>query len=216
MGNEEAVKLYMPGNNAAVGISGTKSKGVNTVGDEEIVKLYLQRNNSAISESKAKYGERLRNISYGITSDRGSAEEVENDTYFKAWENIPPHEPYTYLFAFLARIARNISLSLCRERGRLKRIHHVCELSSEMEECIPSHLSVEDSADEDLLIDAINRFLREQPENKRNIFMRRYWYLDSVESISKRFGIGKSNVKTTLFRLRGELKEFLESEGYNI
>lgn len=184
--------------------------------DEEIVKLYLQRDNSAIGESKTKYGERLRGISYGITSDRGSAEEVENDTYFKAWESIPPHEPYTYLFAFLARIARNLSLSLCRERGRLKRVSNVCELSKEMEECIPSRLSVEDEIDEDMLVDAINRFLNEQPENKRNIFMRRYWYLDSVEVISKHFGIGKSNVKTTLFRLRGELKNFLESEGYNI
>lgn len=216
MGNEEAVKLYLQRNSADRTKYSEAPKGVKAVNDEEIVKLYLERNNSAIAESKTKYGSRLRNISYGITSDRGSAEEVENDTYFKAWESIPPHEPYTYLFAFLARIARNLSLSLCRERGRLKRIHHVCELSSEMEDCIPSKISVEDSADEDLLIDAINRFLKEQPENKRNIFMRRYWYLDSVESISKRFGIGKSNVKTTLFRLRGELKEFLESEGYNI
>ena len=78
--------------------------------DEEIVKLYLKKDSAAVSESKSKYGERLRKISYGITLDHGSAEEVENDTYFKAWENIPPHEPYTYLFAFLARIARNLSL----------------------------------------------------------------------------------------------------------
>lgn len=184
--------------------------------DEDIVKLYLNRDSAAVGESKSKYGERLKRISYGITSDHGSAEEVENDTYFKAWENIPPHEPYTYLFAFLARIARNLSLSLCRDRDRLKRIPHVAELTTEMEECIPSKIRVEDCVDGDLLIEAISRFLKEQPEDKRNIFMRRYWYMDSVDGISKRFGIGKSNVKTTLFRLRNELKSFLESEGYCI
>lgn len=184
--------------------------------DEEIVKLYLKKDSAAVSESKSKYGERLRKISYGITLDHGSAEEVENDTYFKAWENIPPHEPYTYLFTFLARIARNLSLTLCREKSRLKRISHVGELTLEMEECIPSNIRVEEDVDGDLLMETISRFLKEQPEVKRSIFMRRYWYLDSVESISKRFGIGKSNVKTTLFRLRNELKSFLESEGYNI
>ncbi|MCM1299035.1 MAG: RNA polymerase sigma factor [[Eubacterium] siraeum] len=184
--------------------------------DEEIVELYLKKDSSAIRLSKSKYGERLKQISYGITSDYGSAEEVENDTYFKAWENIPPHEPYTYLFAFLARIARNLSLSVCRERNRLKRISHIGELTAEMEECIPSKIRVEDDVDGRLLIDVINRFLKEQTEERRGIFMRRYWYLDSVASVAKRFGISQSNVKTTLFRLRNELKDFLESEGYNI
>ncbi len=193
-----------------------KLKAANSMQDEDIVKLYLKKDSTAIAESKTKYGERLKNISYGITADHGSAEEVENDTYFKAWENIPPHEPYTYLFAFLARIARNLSLSICRERSRLKRISHIGELTTEMEECIPSKIRVEEDVDGDLLLETISRFLKEQTEEKRNIFMRRYWYLDSVESIAKRLRLSKSNVKTTLFRLRNELKDFLESEGYYI
>ncbi|MCM1488564.1 MAG: RNA polymerase subunit sigma-70, partial [Firmicutes bacterium] len=77
-------------------------------------------------------------------------------------------------------------------------------------------IRVEDDVDGRLLIDVINRFLKEQTEERRGIFMRRYWYLDSVASVAKRFGISQSNVKTTLFRLRNELKDFLESEGYNI
>ncbi len=74
--------------------------------DEELVKMYLRREEKAIGCSKDKYGERLQKIAHNITSDRMTAEEVENDTYFRAWENIPPKEPYTYLFAFLARISR--------------------------------------------------------------------------------------------------------------
>lgn len=184
--------------------------------DEEIVKMYLRREEKAIECSKYKYGERLQKIAHNITSDRMTAEEVENDTYFRAWENIPPKEPYTYLFAFLARIARNLSLSVCRERSRLKRSAHIVELSEEMEQCIPAGESVDAILDGDILIKCISEFLESRSKEKRDIFMRRYWFLDSVESISKRFGIKESNVKTTLFRLRNELKEYLEREGYTV
>ena len=174
------------------------------------------REEKAIRCSKDKYGERLQKIAHNITSDRMTAEEVENDTYFRAWENIPPKEPYTYLFAFLARIARNLSLSVCRERSRLKRSAYIVELSEEMEQCIPAGESVDERLDGDILVKCISEFLGSKSKEKRDIFMRRYWFLDSVESISKRFGIKESNVKTTLFRLRNELKEYLEREGYTV
>lgn len=184
--------------------------------DEEIVKMYLRREEKAIRYSKDKYGERLQKIAHNITYDRMTAEEVENDTYFRAWENIPPKEPYTYLFAFLARIARNLSLSVCRERSRLKRSAYIVELSEEMEQCIPAGESVDERLDGDILVKCISEFLGSKSKEKRDIFMRRYWFLDSVESISKRFGIKESNVKTTLFRLRNELREYLEREGYTV
>ena len=106
--------------------------------DEEIVKLYLKRDPSAIRCSQLRYGERLLRIAQEITADPSAAEEIENDTYFRAWESIPPKEPYTYLFAFLARIARNLALSLCREQSRLKRAAFVMELSEEMAQCLPA------------------------------------------------------------------------------
>lgn len=189
---------------------------MSNIDDAEIVKLYLNRDENAISQSKEKYGKRLRDISYGITADRSSAEEVENDTYFSAWETIPPKEPYSYLYAFLARIARNISLSICRSRSTLKRSAHIVELTEEMEQCIPSDEDIAEKLDGDILAEYISNFLRSKPEAKRNIFMRRYWFLDSVESIAKRFELTESNVKTTLFRLRNELKEYLEREGYKL
>lgn len=191
-------------------------KDTTKMNDEEIVRLYLKRDENAIRQSKAKYGQRILNISRNITSDAFTAEEVENDTYFRAWENIPPKEPYTYLFAFLARIARNLSLSVCRERGRLKRNAHIVELSEEMEECLPASGGVEETADVDMLIELINSFLFSKPEEKRNIFMRRYWFLDSVESIAKRYGLSESNVKTSLHRMRNELRAYLEKEGVQV
>lgn len=184
--------------------------------DNEIVELYLNREESAISQTQSKYGRRLRTVSRGITADDCSAEEAENDTYLKAWESIPPNKPYNALFAYLLRIIRNLSLDILRKRKANKRAAMLVELSEEMEQCIPSAMSVEEEYDGKLLADKITEFLDGLPSEKRDIFMRRYWFLDSPESIAKRFALTKNSVNVTLFRLRKELKEFLETHGYNI
>lgn len=181
--------------------------------DKEIVELYLQRDEAAIEKTAEKYGSRLCSLAYGILCDRQSAEECENDTYMKAWNSIPPHEPKDYLYPFLARITRHIALNLCRDRARLKRSSFICELDAEMEKCIPAADDIERKMDEIALGDAINSFLGELDAEKRNIFIRRYWYLDSVADISARFAMSESRVKATLFRLRGRLRKYLEKEG---
>lgn len=182
--------------------------------DEEIITLYFQRDEDAIRETQTKYGARLRRFSFGIVQDAGTAEECENDVYLEAWNAIPPHDPKDYLFAFLARIARHISLDACRKRGRLKRSAYIVELGEELAECLPAAEDVESRMDEELLVDAINRFLASTDETKRKIFVRRYWYLDSVKDISARYGFSESKVKTTLHRVRESLRDFLEAEGF--
>ncbi len=184
--------------------------------DNRIVELYLQRDETAIGQTQEKYGSRLRALAFGITDDRGTAEECENDTYMEAWNTIPPHEPRTYLYPFLARITRHISLNCCRDRSRLKRSALICELSAEMEQCIPAPDDVESRLDDMALGAAINGFLGELDAEKRNIFLRRYWFLDSIADISKRFALSQSKVKTTLFRCRSGLKKHLEKEGYTL
>ena len=77
--------------------------------DNRIVELYLLRDETAIGQTAAKFGDRLRSLAYGIVNDRQTAEECENDTYMEAWNTIPPHEPRSYLYAFLARITRHIA-----------------------------------------------------------------------------------------------------------
>ncbi len=186
---------------------------MNAVDDNEIVELYIERDESAIEKTAEKYGSRLRSLAYGILCDRQSAEECENDTYMKAWNSIPPNEPRSYLYPFLARITRHIALNLCRDRERLKRSAFICELDSEMEQCIPAPDDIGMKMDEIALGGAINTFLGALDEEKRNIFIRRYWYLDSVADISARFSMSESRVKTTLFRLRIKLKKHLEKEG---
>lgn len=184
--------------------------------DSKIVALYLLRDETAIKQTIEKYGSRLRSLAYGIVNDQQTAEECENDTYMEAWNAIPPHEPRSYFYAFLARITRHISLNCCRARSRLKRSAFVCELSAEMEQCIPAPDDLACRMDDIALSEAINGFLSKLNKEKRNIFIRRYWYLDSVADISKRFALSQSKVKTTLFRCRNQLREHLEKEGYTL
>ena len=180
--------------------------------DIQIINLFFGRDEAAIRETSRKYGSRLRQISYGIVQNSETAEECVNDTYYEAWKAIPPHCPKDYFFAFLAKITRNLSINRCMELTRLKRKAFICELSNEMAQCIPGNESVEQHMERTALEKEINRFLMELDPQKRNIFIRRYWYLDSVQSIAERFGISQSNVKTTLSRCRKKLRSHLEKE----
>ena len=182
--------------------------------DEIIVDLYLQRNENAIRETADKYGHRLRSLADGILDDPQTAEECENDTYMEAWDSIPPHEPRSYLYAFLARITRHIALNCCRDRSRLKRSAHICELSSEMEQCIPVPDDTLCRLERAELARAINGFLATLDPGKRYVFLRRYWFLDSISAISQRCGYSDSKVKSILFRSRNQLRAYLQKEGY--
>ena len=184
--------------------------------DSQIVDLYLNRDSAAIAYTTEKYGSRLWSLANGIVHDRQAAEECENDTYLQAWNTIPPHEPRTYLYAYLARITRHLALNLCRSRSSLKRSAYLCELTAEMEQCIPAPDDLQCRMDEQALRDALNGFLRTLDEEKRNLFLRRYWYLDSIADLSERFAISRSKVKTTLFRCRTHLRKYLEQEGYSL
>ena len=139
--------------------------------DNKIVDLYLCRDELAIQHTSEKFGKRLHALAYGIVNDEQTAQECENDTYMEAWNSIPPHEPRSYLYAFLARITRHISLNCCRDRSRLKRSALICELSAEMEECIPAPDDVECRIEDMTFREAINHFLSLLSEENRNIFI---------------------------------------------
>lgn len=182
--------------------------------DPEIVELYLARDESAILHTANRYGARLRSLANGILEDTAAAEECENDTYLAAWNSIPPHEPHGYLFAYLARIARHNAIDRCRARSREKRGARLEELTAELMDCIPSQDHTEAYADAKELASAISSFLYTLPEGKRDLFLRRYWYCDSISALAKRTGWKESRVKTALYRIRNELRNHLKKEGY--
>lgn len=185
--------------------------------DSEIVELYLSRDESAISQTAAKYGARLRSIANRILDDPAAAEECENDTYLAAWELIPPNEPRTFLFAFLGKITRHIATDVVRKRSSEKRSAILCELTKEMEECFPSEEdSIENRLEAAELSELISSFLKTRQQDQQNVFIRRYWYFNTIQEISKRYGFSKSKVKMILSRMRRDLRDYLRKEGYPI
>ncbi len=193
-----------------------KSKGEKLVDDNRIVELYLSRNEEAINQTALKYGSKLRRIADNILNDIETAKECENDTYNETWNLIPPHEPRTYLFAFVGRIVRNIALNVCKKNSAQKRYAVHCELTHEMEECLPAGNDPEEEANAAFLTEQIDAFLESCPKEQRIIFVRRYWYFDTVQEISEKYGFSESKVKVVLFRLRAAIKKHLEKGGYAI
>lgn len=180
--------------------------------DKKIVELYWQRNESAISETKAQYGKYCYSIAYGILKNNEDAQECENDTYLEAWNSIPPKKPVR-LSAFLGTITRQKAIDKWRRKNALKRGGEVGLSLDELEGCIPDNRAIDDHLLAEELAKKISDFLRTLPQNERIVFVRRYWYFDSVNDICERFGYGKSKVKMMLKRTRDKLISYLEQEG---
>lgn len=181
--------------------------------DKKIIELYWEKSEDAIAQTDVKYGKYCRYISYNVLKNREDSEECVNDTYLRAWESMPPTRPQ-YLAAFLGKITRNLSLDRYRKNVARKRgggqVEYVLE---ELKECIPSAKSTEEIVDEFALTKVLNDFVGGLDEEKRKIFMRRYWYMSSVREIADDYEFTVSKVKMVLMRTRNELKDLLEKEG---
>lgn len=183
--------------------------------DEEIVDLYWQREEKAINATELKYGNYLYTIAYNILHDDLDSEECLNDTYLGAWNSIPPNRPNP-LQVFLSKITRNISLGRLRKRNASKRIPS--ELVRSLEE-LDSGLCFEPGEDEKYLIKVLsgilNDYLNTLTDRRVFVFVCRYYYSDSVESIAKMLGLSINTVSHELSRIRSGLREKLTAEGYS-
>lgn len=180
--------------------------------DSEIIKLYTERSENAISETARKYGRYCRYVAYNILRNDEETDECVNDTYFRAWNAIPPHFP-NCLRTFLGKITRGLALNRLEKFAAKKRGEGQAALAlDELSECISDKCGGDPT--DDIVIKAVlDRFLEELPAEQRKIFVRRYWYLDSVKKIAKELGLRENAVSVTLFRLRTKLREELEKEG---
>ena len=158
--------------------------------DSQIIALFWERNEDAIQETDAVYGRKLYAISDKILRSTQDAEESVSDTYMRAWETIPPQKP-NYFFAYLAKICRNFSLSKLQWNAAAKRNAEVVRLTQEMEQCIPDR-SHERKLEGEEIGGVLNRFLDSISVESRLIFMRRYWYTDSIAEIAERYHISQS------------------------
>ncbi len=180
--------------------------------DKSIVELYWQRSEQAISETAAKYGKYCYSIAHGILNNREDAEECVNDTYNEAWNAIPPHRP-SVLSTFLGKITRRISVDRFRHRNAEKRGGGEFPMVlDELRDCATGD-DIESEYEKKHLSETLNAFVKSLPETEQKVFLCRYWYMESVGVICKRFGFSESKVKSMLHRTREKLRNVLVKEG---
>lgn len=181
--------------------------------DKSIIELYFARDEDAITQTDKKYGSYCYSIAYNILANPEDAEESVSDTYMATWNAIPPRRP-SVLATFLGKITRHISIDRWRERTALKRGGgEVPLVLEELENCIPDAQNVELDFERKELLRIYLSFLNALPVAERRVFLCRYWYVDSVETIADRYGFSQSKVKSMLHRTRLKLRKQLAEEG---
>ena len=184
--------------------------------DATIVRLYWDRNEQAIPATADKYGSYCTSIAKNILGNREDAEECVNDTYMNAWNAMPPHRPGV-LSAFLGKITRNLSLNRYKHNTADKRGgSRATMVFDEIAELVSGTDSVEQEIHRKEIVKAVDAFLHTLPAEKRALFIRRYWYFDSISAISGRFGMSENHVSVTLNRLRSKLRNYLLERGVEL
>lgn len=183
--------------------------------DSQIIELYWNRDQRAIRETDGKYGKLLHSIAWNLLHSREDSEECVNDTYLRAWGAIPPTRP-SALRTWLGSIVRNLSLDRWKQRQAGKRGGGLEVLMEELEDCVPAVRGPEDALEDQALAQVLSAFLAALPREGRIMFLRRYWYGESLADIAAGLDCGEGKVKSALFRTRKALRAYLEKEGISL
>ena len=180
--------------------------------DANIIELYWNRDEQAIVETDQKYGRYCHYIAYQILADDLTAEEIVNDTYLRVWNSVPPQRPDP-LKPYVGTVSRRLSLDRVDYQNAQKRgAGELAAALDELSECV-SGSPTEDPEQALAIKEALNDFLGSLPKNARNIFLRRYWYTESVAEIAREYAMKESAVAMVLLRTRKKLRKRLEKEG---
>lgn len=181
--------------------------------DSKIIELFYARSEQAIMELSAKYGSVCSKVAKNILNDPHDAEECVNDAYLGAWNTIPPQSPDP-LLTYICRIVRNLSIMKYHVNTAAKRNSFYDAALDELEDCLACFETVEDQLTAKELSAALDRFLDMLDQENRVMFVRRYWYSDSISEIAERLHMSKNNVSVHLSRVRKKLRDYLKKEGY--
>lgn len=177
--------------------------------DTQIIDALFERDESAVNGLSERFGKLCLKIAYNVLENSEEAEECVNDTYLKVWESIPPARPDN-LRAYICRITRNLAINRLKFDHAKKRSRGSLISLSELGD------SVGDQPDHNELGGLIDSFLRTESTEAQIIFVRRYFFLDSINEIAMMYNYSESKVKSVLFRTRGRLEKFLKKEGFDI
>ena len=182
--------------------------------DLNIIELYFSRDEQAIKETDAKYGKLCHSIAYNILKNTEDSKECVNDTYMGVWNAIPPTRPNS-LISFVCKITRNLSLKRLETQSRQKRSQAILISLDELAEVLPDESIASGVSDEDIG-KLISNFLRNEKEDIQNVFIRKYYFFDSIGDIALRYSFTENKVRNMLYRTREKLKNYLMKEGIEI
>ena len=183
--------------------------------DSKIIELFYARSEQAIMELSKKYGAVCSKVARNILNNNLDAEECVNDAYLGAWNTIPPRNPDP-LLTYICRIVRNLSITRYHANTAVKRNSYYDAALDELEESLASPSGVETEISGKELSREIDRFLDTLDQDTRVMFVRRYWYSESIPGIAASFRMSNNNVSVRLSRTRKKLKKYLKKEGYEI
>lgn len=180
--------------------------------DGKIIELFYARSEQAIVELSKKYGSVCMRVAENILKNQSDSEECVNDAYLGAWNTIPPQNPDP-LLTYVCRIVRNLAIKKYHANTAAKRNSTYDVALEELESCFPTSPSVEEELREKEFVRMIDAFLETLDEESRVMFVRRYWYSDSVSDIAKLLHISAHKVSDRLYRIREKLRDYLSREG---
>lgn len=183
--------------------------------DRKIIELFYERSEQAIKELSKKYGSVCERMANNILNNMSDAEECVNDAYLGVWNSIPPENPES-LAGYVCRIVRNLAIKRYHENTALKRNSFYDIPLDELDECLASSSSAGDELEAKELSEMINRFLATLDKKNRTMFVRRYWFSDSIEEIAGSFKTSRHYVSVKLSRIRKALKKYLKKEGVSL
>ena len=180
--------------------------------DKEIIQLFWYRDQEAVNAARGQYGSYCGSIAMNLLQNHEDAEEILNDTFLKAWQSIPPARPDS-LKIYLGRITRNLALNRIKYAQADKRDRRLSMFLDELAEAASGDPLPEDEIAAAELTDHLNAFLAALPEDQRDMFLRRYWFGDSIREIAERHHKREGTISVTLHRIRLALSRYLNEKG---
>lgn len=184
-------------------------KNDNEIRDELIIELYSENPDKAIEYTEKKYGKLCRKLISNYLHVPEDAEECYNDFLLNMWKTIPNNFPDN-LKAFSCKVARNHAIKKLEYNHSLKRNYPKTSFE-ELCDYISDVGNAEEEFDGKYLSEQINSFLLDLPKIERIVFIKRFFFGETVKSISKEIGIPSLKISNMLFKTKKKLHSFLNN-----
>lgn len=174
---------------------------------EKIAQLVRQNDNDSQRALFEAYYKRTFAVVYNILRRRENAEDITQDAFIKAFQNLRQLQDESKFGAWLSVIASNLA------RNYLKREKRII-LSDEMPVIETDSVSAgtEEAALRSLEIERVRRAIRDLPVEQYQAVVLQYYHDLKVDEIAAMLNVRAGTVKSRLFRARQKLAALLELE----